>query len=90
MVQCGMFRSMEYCTYLLTCTFPSQVNGSSSESSGAVLNAVSQIVSLQKAGVLPISTLAQLFESISNTMNSSYSEDDQKQVARYSAFGLTF
>lgn len=48
-------------------------------------NAVSAAVSLQTNGLISIFTLAKLFETISDNINSSFSEEAKKEVVRYSA-----
>lgn len=89
MVLFGMFRNVHRCQRSL-CHFPCQVKDSKTDSAKAVGDAVSQAASLQKEGKLPISDLAKLFGTISDNLNSSYSEDDQKEVARCSTFGQPF
>lgn len=67
-------------------SFEFQVTDNKNNSSGDLKDLVSQATSLQKAGELPTSMLAQLFVAVSDKINDNYSEDDKQKVARYSAF----
>lgn len=71
------------------CTFFFQVTVSTSVSVGAVKDVVSNAVSLQKSGAISTDMLALLFKTISDNMNSSYSQNDKEMVMRYFAFRQT-
>ncbi|KAM9460836.1 polycystin-1-like protein 2 [Clarias gariepinus] len=61
-------------------TLPNQVTVSTNVSVGAVKDVVSKAVSLQKSGAISTDMLALLFKTISDNMNSSYSQNDKEML----------